>query len=97
MRIYMVNLDILLHIDSNFALTCYVFGMVLSISAILGFSGNLALAEDESAKSKPGDNTEESGDSGLERVEDGSVVSNIHTSKWRVFTDSGRDHFFQVG
>uniref|UniRef100_A0A1J3CST5 Kinesin light chain 3 n=1 Tax=Noccaea caerulescens TaxID=107243 RepID=A0A1J3CST5_NOCCA len=64
-------------------------------AAILGFSGNLALAEDESAKSKPGDNMEESGDSGLERVEDGSVVSNIHTSKWRVFTDSGRDHFFQ--
>lgn len=72
-------------------------GVVLSISAILGFCGNLALAEDESAKSKPGGNMEESGDSGLERVEDGSVVSNIHTSKWRVFTDSGRDHFFQVG
>ncbi|XP_010440873.1 PREDICTED: kinesin light chain 3-like [Camelina sativa] len=49
-------------------------------AAILGFCGNSVLAEDES---------------GLEKIEDGSVVSNIHTSKWRVFTDSGRDHFFQ--
>ncbi|KAM0034081.1 putative tetratricopeptide-like helical domain superfamily [Helianthus debilis subsp. tardiflorus] len=32
---------------------------------------------------------------GLQKIEDGSVVSNIHTSKWRVFTDSGRDLFFQ--
>lgn len=44
-------------------------------------------------KSKSGDIMDESG---LEKIEDGSVVSNIHTSKWRVFTDSGRDYFFQV-
>ncbi|CAH2079624.1 unnamed protein product [Thlaspi arvense] len=55
-------------------------------AAILGFCGNVVLAENET---KPVDDT------GLERIEDGSVVSNIHTSKWRVFTDSGRDHFFQ--
>ncbi|KAF8100477.1 hypothetical protein N665_0223s0005 [Sinapis alba] len=58
-------------------------------AAILGVCGNVVLAEDETVKSKPGDND------GLERIEDGSVVSNIHTSKWRVFTDSGREHFFQ--
>jgi tetratricopeptide (TPR) repeat protein len=46
-------------------------------------------------KSKSGDNMDESGNTGLEKIEDGSVVSNIHTSKWRVFTDSGRDYFFQ--
>ena len=70
--------------------------MVYSFSAILGFCGNTALAEDESMKSKSGDNMDESGNTGLEKIEDGSVVSNIHTSKWRVFTDSGRDYFFQV-
>ncbi|CAN8276051.1 unnamed protein product [Cochlearia groenlandica] len=59
-------------------------------AAILGFCGNLALAEDEPIKSKSTND-----ESGLERIDDGSVVSNIHTSKWRVFTDSGRDHFFQ--
>ncbi|XP_075474732.1 uncharacterized protein LOC142505575 isoform X5 [Primulina tabacum] len=31
----------------------------------------------------------------LNKVEDGSVISNEHTSKWRVFTDSGRDFFMQ--
>lgn len=51
------------------------------------------MAEDDSIKPRSGDNTD---GSGLERIEDGSVVSNIHTSKWRVFTDSGREHFFQV-
>ncbi|CAN7058660.1 unnamed protein product [Brassica rapa subsp. trilocularis] len=61
-------------------------------AAILGFCGNVALAEDDPIKPRSGDSTD---GSGLERIEDGSVVSNIHTSKWRVFTDSGREHFFQ--
>ncbi|KAL0669579.1 hypothetical protein Bca4012_032283 [Brassica carinata] len=60
--------------------------------SILGFCGNVALAEDDPIKPRSGDSTD---GSGLERIEDGSVVSNIHTSKWRVFTDSGREHFFQ--
>ncbi|ESQ47311.1 hypothetical protein EUTSA_v10027712mg [Eutrema salsugineum] len=64
-------------------------------AAILGFCGNVVLADGEPIKSKPGGSIDESGDNGLERIEDSSVVSNIHTSKWRVFTDSGRDHFFQ--
>uniref|UniRef100_M4EH65 MalT-like TPR region domain-containing protein n=1 Tax=Brassica campestris TaxID=3711 RepID=M4EH65_BRACM len=65
---------------------------LLFSSAILGFCGNVALAEDDPIKPRSGDSTD---GSGLERIEDGSVVSNIHTSKWRVFTDSGREHFFQ--
>ncbi|XP_062107626.1 uncharacterized protein LOC133818640 isoform X3 [Humulus lupulus] len=32
---------------------------------------------------------------GLRKIEDGSVISNIHTSKWRVFTDYARDMFLQ--
>nr|GMC59710.1 kinesin light chain 3 isoform X1 [Ipomoea batatas] len=32
---------------------------------------------------------------GLQKIEDGSITSNIHTQKWRVFTDSGRDLFLQ--
>ncbi|KFK23037.1 hypothetical protein AALP_AAs65234U000100 [Arabis alpina] len=54
-------------------------------AAILGFCGNTVLADD----------IDESSNTGIEKIEDGSVVSNIHTSKWRVFTDSGRDYFFQ--
>lgn len=33
---------------------------------------------------------------GLRKIEDGSVISNIHTSKWRIFTDKGRDFFLQA-
>lgn len=33
---------------------------------------------------------------GLRRIEDGSVVSNQHTVKWRIFTDNGRDLFLKA-
>ncbi|ONK75326.1 uncharacterized protein A4U43_C03F15680 [Asparagus officinalis] len=32
---------------------------------------------------------------GLRRIEDGSVVSNSHTIKWRIFTDKGRELFLK--
>ncbi|XP_058009281.1 uncharacterized protein LOC110645922 isoform X3 [Hevea brasiliensis] len=32
---------------------------------------------------------------GLRKIEDGSVISNVHTSKWRIFTDNGREYFLQ--
>ncbi|WCJ25185.1 Tetratricopeptide repeat (TPR)-like superfamily protein [Euphorbia peplus] len=36
------------------------------------------------------------GDSvGLRKVEDGSIISNEHTIKWRVFTDNGREYFLK--
>ncbi|CAO2820320.1 unnamed protein product [Amaranthus hypochondriacus] len=36
-----------------------------------------------------------SADAGVQRVEDGSVISNEHTIKWRIFTDNGREFFLQ--
>lgn len=33
---------------------------------------------------------------GLRRIEDGSLISNTHTSKWRIFTDNGRDLFLKA-
>ncbi|TMW90957.1 hypothetical protein EJD97_015002 [Solanum chilense] len=57
-------------------------------AVILGVNVSPALAEEVS----DGIDVEISG---LRKIEDGSVVSNIHTSKWRVFTDSGRDFFLQ--
>ncbi|KAI3946514.1 hypothetical protein MKX01_017730 [Papaver californicum] len=60
---------------------------------ILGANGNVAFADDVSAEVRTG--TGEDGSSGLQRVEDGSVISNIHTSKWRVFTDKARDFFLE--
>ncbi|KAL3527446.1 hypothetical protein ACH5RR_012102 [Cinchona calisaya] len=60
---------------------------------ILGINATPALAEDSSVQFS--ENTTGSEMSALQKVEDGSVISNIHTSKWRVFTDTGRDFFLQ--
>lgn len=32
----------------------------------------------------------------LKRADENEVVSNNHTARWRVFTDTGRDMFTQV-
>lgn len=50
-----------------------------------------SLAEDVSTESSA-----ENGSSGFRKIEDGSVTSNEHTAKWRVFTDNGRDYFLQA-
>ncbi|XP_024187596.1 uncharacterized protein LOC112192199 isoform X4 [Rosa chinensis] len=61
---------------------------------ILAIKSNTVLAKDASldneAQGMEGDDTMQ-----LRRVEDASVKSNIHTSKWRVFTDKGREFFLQ--
>ncbi|CAN0913827.1 nphp3 [Linum grandiflorum] len=62
----------------------------------IAIDGNTVLA-DASVESDPKTELQETGEIGLQKIDDGSVVSNIHTSKWRVFTDSGRDFFLQAG
>ncbi|XP_017254193.1 uncharacterized protein LOC108224134 isoform X2 [Daucus carota subsp. sativus] len=61
----------------------------------LGVNSTTVLAEDVSVGLKSEDEISSETISGLRKIEDGSVVSNIHTSKWRVFTDTGRDRFMQ--
>ncbi|KAJ4820015.1 Kinesin light chain 3 [Rhynchospora pubera] len=59
----------------------------------------IAYAQDVSSNKLLSENTQGQGGnqeayaSGLQRVEDGTVVSNEHTIKWRIFTDLGRDLF----
>ncbi|XP_074378975.1 uncharacterized protein LOC141720450 isoform X3 [Apium graveolens] len=62
---------------------------------LLGLNSTPVLAEDVSVGLKSEDEISGEPTSGLRKIEDGSVVSNIHTSKWRVFTDTGRDRFLQ--
>ncbi|KAL8046972.1 hypothetical protein ABFX02_08G208600 [Erythranthe guttata] len=57
---------------------------------ILGTCSTPSLAEDVSTGS-----SSENGSSGFRKIEDASMISNEHTSKWRVFTDNGRDYFSQ--
>ncbi|KAH9675479.1 tetratricopeptide repeat (TPR)-like superfamily protein [Citrus sinensis] len=52
-------------------------------SLIYGITPNPVLAEDISIESTSQNDTEGENAFGLRKIEDGSVVSNIHTSKWR--------------
>ncbi|GAB2299154.1 hypothetical protein Dimus_033226 [Dionaea muscipula] len=62
---------------------------------ILGSSSSMVLAEDVATGVTSEGDIGGPNVSGLQRIEDGSVVSNEHTSKWRIFTDNGRDFFLQ--
>ncbi|XP_027911330.1 kinesin light chain 3 isoform X2 [Vigna unguiculata] len=69
---------------------CYIW-----TSITLGISANATFAENATTEASSNNDL---GDDlmGLRKIEDGSVVSNIHTAKWRVFTDKARE-FFQQG
>ncbi|CAA0836811.1 Tetratricopeptide repeat (TPR)-like superfamily protein [Striga hermonthica] len=60
---------------------------------ILGTCLTPSLAEDVSNESNSKSGTESTYYSSFQKIEDGSVISNEHTSKWRIFTDNGRDYF----
>ncbi|KAI9161652.1 hypothetical protein LWI28_019414 [Acer negundo] len=62
---------------------------------LFGINPKLVLAEDDSIQSSSENDTDGANIVGLQKSEDGSVISNIHTSKWRVFTDNGRDFFMK--
>ncbi|GLU10642.1 hypothetical protein SLE2022_274290 [Rubroshorea leprosula] len=62
---------------------------------LLGINANLVFAEDVPIQSGSNNEVEGSNIVGLEKIEDGSVVSNEHTAKWRIFTDLGRDFFIK--
>lgn len=54
------------------------------------------LAEDVSIELSSENDIGGANATGLRRIEDGSVISNMHTSKWRIFTDQGRELFLQA-
>ncbi|KAJ9682589.1 hypothetical protein PVL29_018498 [Vitis rotundifolia] len=62
---------------------------------VLGLNGQPVLAEDVSIELSSENYIGGANATGLRRVEDGSVISNMHTSKWRIFTDQGRELFLQ--
>ncbi|KAG9448498.1 hypothetical protein H6P81_008463 [Aristolochia fimbriata] len=67
------------------------------VGILLGMNSNISMAESVSVdKSVSQNDFGEAYLSGLRKIEDGSVISNEHTSKWRIFTDNGRD-LFQKG
>uniref|UniRef100_A0A803N8N6 Kinesin light chain n=1 Tax=Chenopodium quinoa TaxID=63459 RepID=A0A803N8N6_CHEQI len=62
---------------------------------LFGGSCSLVFAEEVSNGKASETNAGESANVGLQRLEDGSIISNEHTSKWRIFTDNGREFFLQ--
>lgn len=76
---------------------CVFFDYVdLFAAIILGINANPVFAKDISTESSFESSTEGDDIIELRKVEDGSVISNIHTSKWRIFTDCGKDFFLQA-
>ncbi|XAR73561.1 hypothetical protein NMG60_11007567 [Bertholletia excelsa] len=73
----------------------YLWIFLSGPAAVLGINSSPVFAEDVSTEPNSENDLEGDNLTGLRKIDDGSVVSNIHTSKWRVFTDNGRDLFLQ--
>ncbi|GMI85515.1 hypothetical protein like AT5G37590 [Hibiscus trionum] len=71
--------------------------IILSIQAaiILGMNVHPVFADDGSIQKNTESDAQDANIVGLRKIEDGSLISNVHTSKWRIFTDNGRDYFLQ--
>ncbi|KAJ8752173.1 hypothetical protein K2173_003781 [Erythroxylum novogranatense] len=81
--------------NSSWRMNPHVWNVVAGQAAImLGINSNLILS-DASVGSSSENDLNGATVIGLQKVEDGSVVSNMHTSKWRIFTDKGREFFLQ--
>jgi hypothetical protein len=62
---------------------------------ILGINANPVLA-DEPRESSSQNDLDTDSMFGFRKIEDGSVISNEHTAKWRLFSDKGREVFLQA-
>ncbi|KAF8702842.1 hypothetical protein HU200_032676 [Digitaria exilis] len=73
----------------------YKFNFIFCAFAVFftGLSNGFAFAQNGSVSPAATSEQTEGNATGLQRIEDGSVVSNEHTAKWRIFTDNGRDSF----
>lgn len=72
--------------------------MIIYTALVLGINTSPVLAKEVSTEENHKNDTKGADNDiiGLRKIEDGSIVSNIHTSKWRVFTDHARDLFMQA-
>lgn len=74
---------------------CYLWTVLAGQAAIiLGINANPVLA-DEPRESSSQNDLDTDSMFGFRKIEDGSVISNEHTAKWRLFSDKGREVFLQ--
>ena len=71
----------------------YCTKLNLITALFLGLSNGYAFAQEDSVSQAASSEQAEGNATGLQLIEDGSVVSNEHTVKWRIFTDNGREFF----
>ncbi|KAK6913522.1 Glutamine synthetase, N-terminal domain [Dillenia turbinata] len=63
----------------------------IGVAIILGTNVSPVLADDVSVESSSANETEGAKNIfDFRKIEDGSVISNIHTQNWRIYTDEGR-------
>ncbi|XP_074288018.1 uncharacterized protein LOC141613170 isoform X2 [Silene latifolia] len=74
-----------------------LLSMLLQAQAALFIGGtcSFVFSEQVSTPLASQNNDQGSSDVGFRLVEDTSVISNEHTSKWRIFTDNAREFFMQ--
>ncbi|KAL6906084.1 hypothetical protein ACP4OV_003685 [Aristida adscensionis] len=89
--------------DGNFSRWCHKFVSTLAsvligqAAILLGLSNSSAFAQEDSvSRADTASEQAEGNATGLQRIEDGSVISNEHTVKWRIFTDNARDFFMKA-
>jgi len=80
-------------VQSVCASHAYCTKLNLITALFLGLSNGYAFAQEDSVSQAASSEEAEGNATGLQLIEDGSVVSNEHTVKWRIFTDNGREFF----
>ncbi|CAM0912628.1 unnamed protein product [Alopecurus aequalis] len=81
----------------NFSNKGSTYGAILigPAAVFLGLSSNTVLAQDDSVAPATTSEQADADATGLRRIEDGSVISNEHTIRWRICTDNARDFFLK--
>ncbi|KAM0881501.1 hypothetical protein ACQ4PT_032922 [Festuca glaucescens] len=84
--------------DGSFSNKGSKYGAILigQAAVFLGLSSNAVLAQDDSVAPSDSSDQADANATGLRRIEDGSVISNEHTIKWRMCTDNARDYFLKA-
>ncbi|KAE8774294.1 kinesin light chain 3 [Hordeum vulgare] len=84
--------------DGHFSCKGSTYAAILigQAAVVLGLSSNSVLAQDDSTAPAVTSGEADVNVTGLRRIEDGSVISNEHTIKWRMCTDKAREFFLQA-
>ncbi|XP_037423415.1 kinesin light chain 3-like isoform X1 [Triticum dicoccoides] len=83
--------------DGHFSCKGSTYAAILigQAAVVLGLSSNSVLAQDDLVAPAATSEQADVNVTGLRRIEDGSVISNEHTIKWRMCTDKAREFFME--